>query len=116
MINRREILSILGTTAMFATATPQEVPAQGFPDKRLSIVVGFGAGGMTDVTSRMLSRHMERTLGVPVIIENKAGAGGTIAINSVAQMPADGYTMVSILTEAAFRSSPTAQARKPRWR
>src|SRR5215468_7318287 len=105
MINRRGTLLLLGTTAMIATATPIGVPAQDFPDKRLSIVVGFGAGGMTDVTSRMLGRHMEKTLGVPVIIENKPGAGGTLAINSVGQMAADGYTMVSIQADGPFTSA-----------
>ena len=89
----------------FATAMPQLVAAQDFPDKRLSIVVGFGAGGMTDVTSRMLSRHMEKALGVTIIIENKPGVGGTLAINSVAQLPADGHTLVSFPAEVPFTNA-----------
>jgi tripartite-type tricarboxylate transporter receptor subunit TctC len=109
MINRREILSLLGTTVMFAAATPQAVPAQGFPDKRLSIVVGFGAGGMTDVTSRMLGRHMENALGVTVIIENNPGVGGTLAINSVGQLPADGHTLVSLPAEVPFTNAYQAK-------
>ena len=105
MINLREILSLLSTAVMFATATPQAAPAQGFPDRRLSIVVGFFAGGMTDVTSRMLGRHMENALGVTVIIENKPGVGGTLAINSVGQLPADGHTLVSFPTEVPFTNA-----------
>jgi tripartite-type tricarboxylate transporter receptor subunit TctC len=53
----------------------------------------------------MLGRHMEKALGVPVVIENKPGAGGTLAINSVGQMPADGYTMMSILADGPFTSA-----------
>ena len=105
MVNRRNILSLLCTTVMFATATLQAVLAQGFPDKRLSMVVGFGAGGVTDVTSRMLGRYMENALGVTVIIENKPGAGGTLAINSVGQLSADGHTLVSFSTEGPFTNA-----------
>ena len=50
------------------------------------MVVGFGAGGMTDVTSRMLANKLEKLLGTTVIVENKGGAGGTLAIKSVSQM------------------------------
>ena len=103
--------------AAAALAAAAEAAAQGFPERRISMVVGFGAGGMTDVTSRMLGRHMEKTLGTTVIIENKAGAGGTVAINSVAQMPADGHTMVSVLTEgpftSAYQSKPISSATAP---
>jgi tripartite-type tricarboxylate transporter receptor subunit TctC len=73
--------------------------AHSYPEKGISLVVGFGAGGMTDVTSRMLGRYMEKILGVPPIIENKPDVGGTLAMNSVGPMPADGYTMVSILAD-----------------
>ena len=69
------------------------------------IVVGFGAGGMTDVTSRMLGRHMEKALGVTVIIENKPGVGGTLAINSAGQLPADGHTLVSFPAEVPFTNA-----------
>src|SRR5262249_51630911 len=88
MTDRHIIFAVLVAATMLMA--PHGAGAQSYPDKRLSMVVGFGAGGMTDVTSRMLGRHMEKTLGVPIIIENKPGAGGTLAINSVGQMPADG--------------------------
>jgi tripartite-type tricarboxylate transporter receptor subunit TctC len=74
MIKRRRIVSLLSAAMTFAIATPQAAQAQGFPDKRISMVVGFGAGGMTDVSSRMLGRHMEKTLGVNVIITEPAPA------------------------------------------
>jgi tripartite-type tricarboxylate transporter receptor subunit TctC len=79
--------------------------AQGFPDARITMMVGFGAGGMTDVTSRILAAKLEKLLGVTVIVENKGGAGGTLAINSVGQMAADGHTLVSFLTDGPFTSA-----------
>jgi tripartite-type tricarboxylate transporter receptor subunit TctC len=69
------------------------------------MVVGFGAGGMTDVTSRILANKLEKILGVTVIVENKGGAGGTLAIKSVGQMEADGSTMVSFLTDGPFTAA-----------
>jgi tripartite-type tricarboxylate transporter receptor subunit TctC len=79
--------------------------AQNFPQGRVSMVVGFGAGGMTDVTSRILANKLEKILGVTVIVENKGGAGGTLAIKSVGQMEADGSTMVSFLTDGPFTAA-----------
>ena len=103
-IDRRGIVAGLSAAAMLL-AGAGAASAQTFPDKRINMIVGFGAGGMTDVTSRMLGRHLEKTLGVNVIVENKTGTGGTLAINAVGQMPADGYTMVSFLTEGPFTSA-----------
>src|SRR5439155_18425708 len=105
MIDRRATLAGLAAPATMLTVGPDATLAQGYPDKRINIIVGFGAGGMTDVTSRMIARHMEKTFGVNVIVENKTGTGGTLAIGAVAQMPADGHTMVSFAAEAPFTSA-----------
>jgi tripartite-type tricarboxylate transporter receptor subunit TctC len=69
------------------------------------MVVGFGAGGMTDVSSRLLAQKLENALGGTVVVENKPGAGGVLAINAVGQMPADGHTSVSFLTDGPFTST-----------
>jgi len=79
--------------------------AQSFPERRITMVVGFGVGGMTDVTSRILANKLEKLLGTTVIVENRGGAGGTVAIRSVGQMPADGHTLVSFLTDGAFTAA-----------
>src|SRR5262249_59406553 len=79
--------------------------AQSFPEGRITMVVGFGAGGMTDVTSRILAGKLEKLLGTTVMVENRAGAGGTLAIKSVSQMAADGHTLVSLLTDGPFTAA-----------
>jgi len=84
---------------------PRPASAQAFPEGRITMVVGFGAGGMTDVTSRMLANKLEKLLATTVIVENKGGAGGTLAIKSVSQMEADGYTLVSFLTDGPFTAA-----------
>jgi tripartite-type tricarboxylate transporter receptor subunit TctC len=77
--------------ALFTVAAP--LHAQTFPTKPITLVVPFAAGGPTDVVARTLGASMTRLLGQSVVVENKLGAGGTIAAAYVAKAPADGYTI-----------------------
>jgi tripartite-type tricarboxylate transporter receptor subunit TctC len=67
--------------------------AQTYPSRQISLIVPFPPGGSTDTTARILAEHMSATLGVPVIVENVGGAGGTIALGRVARAAPDGYTI-----------------------
>jgi tripartite-type tricarboxylate transporter receptor subunit TctC len=67
--------------------------AQGYPQRAISLVIPFAAGGPTDVVARTLAVSMARTLGQSVIVENKVGAGGTIGANHAAKSTPDGYTI-----------------------
>ncbi|MGL5362549.1 MAG: tripartite tricarboxylate transporter substrate-binding protein, partial [Bosea sp. (in: a-proteobacteria)] len=69
------------------------VAQSNYPNKPITMVVAFAAGGPTDVIARMVSEHMSRTLGQQIIVENSAGAGGTTATTRVAQAAPDGYTL-----------------------
>src|SRR5580765_404240 len=75
--------------ALFA-ASP--LAAQEWPSKPLHIVVGFGAGGGTDIAARIIAEPLSKALGQPVVVENRVGAGGTTAAEAVAKGPKDGYT------------------------
>jgi tripartite-type tricarboxylate transporter receptor subunit TctC len=75
--------------AMFATAAS----AQPFPSKPVKLVVGFSAGGPTDVIARILAQDMSATFGQSVIVENKAGAASMIATQEVKRSAPDGYTL-----------------------
>ena len=66
-----------------------------FPEKAITFIVPFAAGGSTDVVSRILGDHMSRTLGQPIVIETVTGAGGTVGTARAARAPADGYTVVA---------------------
>lgn len=72
----------------------QPAAAQAFPSKPVRIIVPYPAGGTTDLMARALQEPMQKTLGQPVIIDNKAGAGGAIGAREVARSPADGYTLL----------------------
>ena len=69
--------------------------AQRYPTKPIRFVVGFTAGGASDITSRIIGQKLTEHFGQPVIIDNRAGASGTIAGAIVARAPADGYTLLS---------------------
>jgi tripartite-type tricarboxylate transporter receptor subunit TctC len=69
--------------------------AQGYPAKPVRIVVGYPPGGSGDFTTRVIADEMQKNLGVSVISENKPGAGGNLAAESVAKSPADGYTVLN---------------------
>ena len=79
--------------ALLGLATAAFAQAQGaWPTKPVTLVVPFAAGGPTDVVARTLGASMTRTLGQTVVVENKLGAGGTVAANYVAKAAPDGYT------------------------
>ena len=68
--------------------------AQGFPNKPITTVVGFEPGGGTDTTARIIAPALAEILGQQVVVENRSGAGGDIAVDYVAKAAPDGYTLV----------------------
>lgn len=71
---------------------PRAAPAQTWPVKPIRLVVGFGAGGGTDIAARIVAQPLSEILGQPVVVENRPGGGGTTATEQVAHAPKDGYT------------------------
>lgn len=81
-------LALIGAGALPAEAE------DAYPNRVIKFVSPFPAGGTTDIVGRVLAQRMSRSLGQPVIVENKAGAAGAIGAVAVAQAPADGYTVL----------------------
>jgi tripartite-type tricarboxylate transporter receptor subunit TctC len=78
-----------------AALTPTSANAAGtYPSAPIRIVVGYQAGGPTDLTARLIANAMQASMGLPVIVENKVGAGSNIASDYVASAPPDGYTLL----------------------
>ncbi|GAB3495404.1 tripartite tricarboxylate transporter substrate binding protein [Curvibacter fontanus] len=99
-INRRSTVALL-LGATLATAGW----AQSFPNKPLRIVVPFGPGGVADITARTVAQKMSQTLGQPVVIENKPGAGGVGASDLVAKSAPDGYTLLLMSNASAVTAT-----------
>jgi len=83
-------------TAVLAGAAlaPLAAQAQAYPNKPIKMVVPFPAGGTTDIVARLVAQRMGETLGQPVTIENRGGAGGSLGADAVAKSPPDGYTIL----------------------
>lgn len=79
--------------------------AQSFPDRPVTLVVNYGAGGNTDVSARALARGLERALGQPVVVTNRAGAEGTLGPAFVATQRPDGYT-IGVVTYSTIAIQP----------
>jgi tripartite-type tricarboxylate transporter receptor subunit TctC len=79
-----------------------------YPDRPITVIVCFPAGGGTDVAVRMINVQLSEALGKPVIIENRGGAGGSIGTAAAARAPADGYTLLSC--SSAFVVNPSLYA------
>jgi tripartite-type tricarboxylate transporter receptor subunit TctC len=78
---------------LFAAAVACSAAAQSYPSRPITVIVPFAAGGPTDTIARIMAERMGRALGQPVIAENVAGAGGSIAVGKVARSAPDGYTV-----------------------
>jgi tripartite-type tricarboxylate transporter receptor subunit TctC len=91
MIKRRNLLAAAGAAPLWAT-----LPAYAgkYPERPVKIVIPFPAGGPTDAIGRVFARDAARSLGQPLVVENKGGAGGLTASAEVARAAADGYTLL----------------------
>ena len=86
----------LAAFALGLSLASVEATAQSYPARPVRIVVGFSAGGGTDITARLVAQKLTEMLAQPVIVENRAGSGGMIATSYVAKAPPDGYTLLMI--------------------
>src|SRR5499427_9550358 len=98
MIGFKRSLLMAGLAALAAIAahpaSAQGDAAANFPNRPIRLIVGFAAGGGNDLFARLVGQKMSELLGQSIIIENKAGAGGRLAIDYVKNQPADGYTIM----------------------
>jgi tripartite-type tricarboxylate transporter receptor subunit TctC len=79
--------------------------SQAYPSRPIKMVVGFPAGGSTDIIARLIAKKISETLGQPVVVDNKPGAASNIAAQEVARAPADGYTLLYMTSTLAVNEA-----------
>lgn len=94
-MDRRTFLAMSGAAAIAGAAVPLAAAAQEtFPSRPIRLVVPFAPGGTTDVFARLFSTHFSNALGVPVVVDNRAGAGGLLGAGEVHRADPNGYTLI----------------------
>lgn len=104
--SRRQLLSTgLGLAGLAAVPTWAQ---EKFPSRPITLVVPFPPGGSVDIMARQYSEPLSRLLGVPIVVENRAGAGGSVGAQYVARAKADGYTLV-VSSQSSHLANPLTQ-------
>ena len=104
---------VISAFTMGALSTVTGAMAQAaYPSKPITLVVPYPPGGATDIIGRIMAQAMSKSLGQPVVVENKAGAGTVIGAAEVAQAQADGYTLL-ISSNTTFTVNPAIKAKLP---
>jgi len=105
------VAQVLWSLALFAAAAAAQDPGQAYPSGPLRIVVPFQAGGSTDMVARAMAQKLRDRFNQPAVVENRAGANGTIGAALVAKSPPDGHTM--LLVQSGFVSNPILMRNLP---
>ena len=102
--SRRRALATTVCMALLVLAGTARAQAQAFPNKPIKLIVGFAPGGAVDIIARAVGQQIGSTLGQPVIVENRPGAGTNIAMRALIDSPADGHTLM--LTANSIAANP----------
>jgi tripartite-type tricarboxylate transporter receptor subunit TctC len=100
-IPRRSFLQ-LAAGAGVLSALPRAAFAQGWPARPVTVIVFVGAGGTPDIIARLIGQALSLRLGQSVVVDNRPGWGGNLALQAVARAPADGYTLLQVATPHAI--------------
>src|SRR6516165_9185445 len=103
-LRRRQFLRLAAGAAALP-AVSRIASAQSYPSRPVRIVVGFAAGGSTDIGARLIGQWLQERLGQSFVIENRPGAGTNIATESVVRAPADGYTLLMVGPSSAVNAT-----------
>ena len=101
---RRKFLHLAAGAAALP-AVSRVARAQAYPTRPVRIVVGFAAGGSTDIGARVIGQWLQERFGQPFVIENRPGAGTNIATETVVRAPPDGYTLVMVGPSSAVNAT-----------
>jgi tripartite-type tricarboxylate transporter receptor subunit TctC len=104
IVRRRQFLHLAAAAAALAVAAPT-ASAQNYPTRPVRIVVGFPAGGTTDIGARLIAQALSEQLGQQFIVENRPGAATNLSTEAVVRAPADGYTLLAVTATNTINAS-----------
>src|SRR5271166_352510 len=99
-LRRRKFLRLAAGAAVLLSVS-RTTGAQTYPSRPVSLIVFVPAGGTPDIIARLIGQSVSQRLGQPVVIDNRPGGGGNLALTAVARAPADGYTLLLVATPHA---------------
>ncbi|HKF07635.1 MAG TPA: tripartite tricarboxylate transporter substrate-binding protein, partial [Xanthobacteraceae bacterium] len=102
-MRRRAFITLLGGAAVILPAAVGR--AESFPTRPIRLIVPYPAGGGTDIVGRVLGQKLHASLGQPVVIDNRGGAGGTLGTAAAAKSAPDGYTLLLVPTSHVINPS-----------
>ena len=105
-------LALASSLAVIFVSPGQAVAADAYPSKPIKLVVPYSPGGLPDTVARVLAQRLQDSMGQPVVVENRAGAGGNIGGDAVAKSPPDGYTVLIHNVAFPLASIVAAQANR----
>ena len=101
----------IALAAAFLVFSGLNADAQPYPSKPIRMYVGFSAGSATDIVARVVSKGLSERIGQPIVVDNKTGAGGSLAGDAVAKAAPDGYTLLTV--SSAIAVNPAVYAKLP---
>jgi tripartite-type tricarboxylate transporter receptor subunit TctC len=104
LMKRRTFLRLATSASLLPVAT-RITWAQAYPSRAVHILVGFAAGGTTDIDARLLGQALSERLGQPFVIDDRPGASSNIATEAVARAPGDGYTLLAVPSSSTINAS-----------
>jgi len=103
-LHRRRLLHLATGAAAFPWIS-RVATAQGYPTRPVTLIVFVGSGGAPDILARLVGQSLSQRLGQAVVIDNRPGAGGNLALQAVARAPADGYMLLLVATPHAINAT-----------
>jgi tripartite-type tricarboxylate transporter receptor subunit TctC len=103
-LQRRRFLQLAAGAAALPSASRLAV-AQTYPARPVTLVVFVPAGGSPDIVARLIGQSLSQRLAQPIVIDNRPGAGGNLALQAVARAPADGYTLMLVAVPHAINAT-----------
>ena len=103
-LSRRQILQLATSAIAFLTSS-WSARAQSYPARPARIIVGFSAGGPTDITARLIAQWLSERLGQEFVVENRPGAASNIGTEAALRAPPDGYTLLLVTSSNAVNAT-----------